>query len=645
MGSNRIKGLTIEIGGDTTKLDKALSGTNKQLKDTQAQLKDVERLLKLDPGNVELMDQKQRLLAQSVDATTEKLKTLKQTAETSTVSNVQYTKWEKSFASLQGKITMTSNELSKLEDEGEKLKELGFAPDSEPMVEVQQKAESLRKKIEGLNKKVTDTYKELGRPISIDQWDALQREISETETSLKDVEKASKALDTSLGKMSPVFSDVSGKAEKVSSAFAPVSKAVLAVGAAAIATVPATEEFRAGLSMLDNNARMAGVGIGAVRESFERFNVVSNEVDSSIEATSNLLQAGFTESNLQLAVENLAGAYLSFPDTLKIESLADSLQETIATGEATGQFAELLGRLGINVEAFSTQMGLLTNGIERQDFALTILSRTGLRESYTSWMQNNQALTENRESTLALQQSISNLAEDIQPFLTTLAEMASTFLNWFNEIPDGAKAAVVGIGAFLAIVSPIASIISSITAALSAAGVASTVFSVAGTSVSFTLGQWLLIIGLVIAAVLALAAAIAFLTGRSKELKELEMPEVPDYSGVVTGRGQPSPQPSGGRMRTASAENIPHLARGAVTRVNSPFLAVVGDNPTQREIIAPESAIQQAVSRGMAASGGGHSGPISVNITFAGDLAQLGRVLNPVITAEGQRLGPHLVNS
>lgn len=67
---------------------------------------------------------------------------------------------------------------------------------------------------------------------------------------------------------------------------------------------------------------------------------MSGETDSSVEAVSNLLQAGFTESNLQKAVEGLANAATTFPDTIKIESLADSLQETIATGEATGQFAE-----------------------------------------------------------------------------------------------------------------------------------------------------------------------------------------------------------------------------------------------------------------------------------------------------------------
>ena len=64
--ASRIQGITVEIGGDTTKLSTALSKVNKEIRDTQAQLKDVNKLLKLDPGNAELMAQKQRLLAQAV---------------------------------------------------------------------------------------------------------------------------------------------------------------------------------------------------------------------------------------------------------------------------------------------------------------------------------------------------------------------------------------------------------------------------------------------------------------------------------------------------------------------------------------------------------------------------------------------------
>lgn len=69
MATNRIKGITIEIGGNTTQLTKALADVDKSLKDTQAQLKDVNKLLKLDPSNVELLRQKQDLLGKAVTDT------------------------------------------------------------------------------------------------------------------------------------------------------------------------------------------------------------------------------------------------------------------------------------------------------------------------------------------------------------------------------------------------------------------------------------------------------------------------------------------------------------------------------------------------------------------------------------------------
>ena len=62
MAGNRIKGITVEIGGDTMKLQTALKGVNTEIRNTQSQLKDVEKLLKLDPGNTELIAQKHRLL-------------------------------------------------------------------------------------------------------------------------------------------------------------------------------------------------------------------------------------------------------------------------------------------------------------------------------------------------------------------------------------------------------------------------------------------------------------------------------------------------------------------------------------------------------------------------------------------------------
>ena len=75
--ANNIKGITIEIGGDTTKLDKALGSVNKNVKSTQSELREVEKLLKLDPKNTEALEQKQKLLAKAVGETKEKLDVLK----------------------------------------------------------------------------------------------------------------------------------------------------------------------------------------------------------------------------------------------------------------------------------------------------------------------------------------------------------------------------------------------------------------------------------------------------------------------------------------------------------------------------------------------------------------------------------------
>ncbi len=79
--AGRIKGITVEIGGDVTGLEKALKSVNSTIKTTQSQLKDIEKLLKLDPSNTELLSQKQEKLKEAISATKEKLEALKTAQE------------------------------------------------------------------------------------------------------------------------------------------------------------------------------------------------------------------------------------------------------------------------------------------------------------------------------------------------------------------------------------------------------------------------------------------------------------------------------------------------------------------------------------------------------------------------------------
>lgn len=450
--ADRIKGITIEIGGDTTALSKALSGVNKEISTTQKQLRDVERLLKLDPGNVTLLEQKQRLLADSVEQTKQKLDSLKNAEKQVQQQFAQGKVSQAQYDALQREIVATEAELRKAEKAAAET------------------ADSVRK---------------------IDE-----KPVEELADAAQDAEKA---LDQAGGKAQGLASKISTTAGKVSDTFKPATTAAVGLAGALYATVPATEELRSDLSKLDANAQDNAVSIDAAREAWRAFAIQSGETDSAVEATSNLLQAGFTESNLQKAVEGLAGAAQRFPDTLKIESLADSLQETLATGEATGAFGELLDRLGIGAENFSAQLAQCTTDAEKQNLALETLSNAGLNDTYNAWAKNNEEMLANQDANLRFQEAMASLAEVVLPIVTMITEKLAALMQWFANLDPAVQTAIGVIVGLIAAISPIAGIISGISTALS--------FLAANPVV------------LVIAAIVALIAVLVLIVTKGEEIK------------------------------------------------------------------------------------------------------------------------------
>ena len=111
--ANNIKGITIQIGGDTTGLDKALKGVNGQAREAQNELKEVNKALKLDPGNTELLEQKQRALASAVEATTKKLETLKDAQKQAADQLARGDIGQQQYDALSREIVKTEAELKK----------------------------------------------------------------------------------------------------------------------------------------------------------------------------------------------------------------------------------------------------------------------------------------------------------------------------------------------------------------------------------------------------------------------------------------------------------------------------------------------------------------------------------------------------
>ncbi|MFR5860373.1 MAG: hypothetical protein ACLUES_01335 [Flavonifractor plautii] len=389
-----------------------------------------------------------------------------------------------------------------------------------------------------------------------------------------------------------------------------------------------------------------------------QFNAVSGEVDSSVEALSNLLQAGFTDNQLAVAVDALSGAVVRFPDTLKIESLADSLQETIATGSATGQFAELLDRVGIGADNLSKAMEGVTSETDRQNLALSALASTGLAESYEAWAQENQVLVESRNSQIELQEQMSQLAEAIMPLATRVTELATNFLNWFNSLSSGSKTAIVAFAAILAAISPVSGAISTLSNIMSHA---STIFTTTNAKILIVVAAiaalsmviakladaWSNMNGIEkVAAVLGVVAAAAFTAavavGAFQSAATLGIAALAIAAGIAAVVLAINSAQARAQELSNSANQIPKLADGAVIAPNKPFLAMLGDQTSGTNIETPLSTMKQAFDESLNERGGVSSGG-TLYATLQVDGVTFARLVAPYMDRENVRRGVTLV--
>lgn len=226
------------------------------------------------------------------------------------------------------------------------------------------------------------------------------------------------------------------------SAFVDIGGAISGAVSNLDAFAESSREYRRSMSFLEQNAGLYGLEFAEIKELFFEMASITGEVDSSVEALSNLMASGFDSSEMAAAVDLLGGAVTRFPDTLKFESLADGLQETLATKEATGQYAELLERLGINLEEFNKELGEAKTAEEQQEIALAYLTKNGLATAYQMYKDTNGELMAAEEATLRLNDALSGFGEIIDkvtaPGKLFVADVLSGFVTLATE---GAEAA------------------------------------------------------------------------------------------------------------------------------------------------------------------------------------------------------------
>lgn len=212
-------------------MEKALSGVDKKLYGVEQSLKDVNKLLKLDPTNTELLNQKQKLLQQSISETKNRLETLKQASEQAAKTAGNYDAWKEAYTPIQEEIVKTNEKMDKLKKSMKSMEESGQIDTEEYkklQTEVDQSSDRL-KELKAQKKQVDD---EFGQPISPEGFDSLQREIVETEQKLKSLKETTGSASANLAKVSAVSGAFGNKVKGVGQSLLPITGALTGVGAA-----------------------------------------------------------------------------------------------------------------------------------------------------------------------------------------------------------------------------------------------------------------------------------------------------------------------------------------------------------------------------------------------------------------------------
>ena len=391
MAANKIKGLTVEIGGDTTKLGKALEAVNKKSSDLSSELGEINRLLKFDPGNADLLAQKQKVLADAVANTAKKLETLE---EAERQVQKQFQKGEVSeeqVRALQREIMATSKKLDSYEkaatETAEAVAKLGDSSDDV--------ADGTKKTKKGAD----------------DAADSLD----DLADSAKDAGDAGEGMGSKLGNAAKF-------------GLAAIATAAGAAVGALVGAAEGSREYRNEMSKLEAAWAASGKTAEQAQTQYKNLQRVLGETEQTVEAVNHLAKLTDNQEELNKWTQIATGVYATFGASLPIEGLTEAANETAKTGALTGALADALNWAGINEEKFQEKLDKCSNEQERA----TLITETlygKYEEAAEAFYEVNEEVIRANEANEAWASSMAEVGEVVDPILTDVKMLGSSLLS------------------------------------------------------------------------------------------------------------------------------------------------------------------------------------------------------------------------
>lgn len=195
-----------------------------------------------------------------------------------------------------------------------------------------------------------------------------------------------------------------------------------------------TRELRTQLAFLEQNAQAKNIDFGWLTDEMTEVAGIVGNTQEAISGLSGLLMTGMDASGIEAVSDAFLGARIRFGEQFTYTGLSESFGETMASGQATGQFAELLTVLKVDVEAFNTALANSNTLLGDQQIALAYLAEAGLADAAEGYRQANEELVEANERATEMELELATLGGYVDTYIVQPVQgVALEFLKWVNE--------------------------------------------------------------------------------------------------------------------------------------------------------------------------------------------------------------------
>lgn len=377
---------------------KQLAAVNRELGNLGAEMKLVDAQFKGQANSSEALRAKHNLLKQSIEQQVGKIVSLQGAVEEATAA---FGEADSRTDSYRRQLLSAETALAKLNDE--------LSENDKLLKEAEDSADGCAKSIDGYGKAVKD---------AAGKTDDLDDGLGGIGGALKGLrnEDGSFNLSNLTGALSTV------KGALVGGAIVTGAKEVID---AIFEIVNSTEEYRESMGKLDVAFEQNGYSLADAEAAYKRFYEITGDTGASVTAANNLASLGLEFDKLQLLIEAVSGAYVSFGDSIPIDSLSESIVDTVSLGKVTGSLADVLNRLGMSEEGVNKELEAMPLNSQKLLYIFSLFATSALPETAKEYDEAAASVIAMRDAQLELNAAMAELGELLSPLASDLVQFGA----------------------------------------------------------------------------------------------------------------------------------------------------------------------------------------------------------------------------